>query len=353
MATIKLKYVHGYRDRLLRQRYYFRRGNRRWPLPGSPGTPDFTEEYDRLLAEHAPAAKPARGKAVEGTLDWIILKYKTESTEWANAKQSTRDNYDRRLEWLGTRYGTAFLKSFTEKGVRAIRNKLRGTPSKADDVVKMIGRLWRYAKEHQGMDDLGPNPAAEVARIHKETESHKAWPPELCKAMEAHKSPQVVRAYYLLRYTGQRRIDVARMKASQFDGTAVELFQVKTGAYVWVPAHKRLREHLAETGIDGSHLLVKGQSGPGGLRHGRGPYTAKSLGNLVCNACAELGFPGYSPHGLRHLAGAALAEAGATIDEIMSVLGHTTDKAARIYVQQASRKVMAKNAMEKWEAGTG
>jgi hypothetical protein len=60
------------------------------------------------------------------------------------------------------------------------------------------------------------------------------------------------------------------MKASQFDGTAVELFQVKTGAYVWVPAHKRLRQHLAETGIDGSDLLVKGQAGPGGLRHGRG-----------------------------------------------------------------------------------
>jgi hypothetical protein len=36
---------------------------------------------------------------------------------------------------------------------------------------------------------------------------------------------------------------------------------------------------------------------PGGLRHGRGPYTAKSLGNVVCNACAELSFPGYSPHG--------------------------------------------------------
>jgi integrase len=238
---------------------------------------------------------------------------------------------------------------FHREGRPRDSQQLRDTPSKADDVVKMIGRLWRYAKEHQGLDDLGSNPAAEVARIHaaevarihKDTESHKVWPPELCTAMEAHESPQVVRAYYLLRYTGQRRIDVARMKASQFDGTAVELFQVKTGTYIWAPAHRTLREHLAETGIEG------------GLRHGRGPYTAKSLGNLVCNACAELGFPGFSPHGLRHLAGAALAEAGATVDEIMSVLGHTTDKSARIYVRQASRKVMAKNAMNKWEGGTG
>jgi hypothetical protein len=65
------------------------------------------------------------------------------------------------LEWLGSRYGAALLKSFTEKGARAIRNELRDTP-KADDVVKMIGRLWRYAKEYQGMEDLGPDPTAEV-----------------------------------------------------------------------------------------------------------------------------------------------------------------------------------------------
>jgi integrase len=88
-------------------------------------------------------------------------------------------------------------------------------------------------------------------------------PPELCTAMQAHKSPQVVRAYYLLRYTGQRRIDVARMKASQFDGTAVELFQVKTGAYVWVPAHKKLREHLwmrATSAVSAGELSVFGPS---------------------------------------------------------------------------------------------
>jgi hypothetical protein len=76
------------------------------------------------------------------------------------------------MAWIALR-----LKSFTEKGVRAIRNKLKDTPSKVDDVVQMIGRLWRYAKEHQGMEDLGPDPAGEVARIHKNLESHKRGRP--------------------------------------------------------------------------------------------------------------------------------------------------------------------------------
>jgi integrase len=74
------------------------------------------------------------------------------------------------------------------------------------------------------------------------------WRPEpaCCgTAIERHDNPAVVRAYYLLRYTGQRISDVAPMKLSQFDGTAIEVVQEKTGTYVWLPAHEKLREHLA------------------------------------------------------------------------------------------------------------
>jgi hypothetical protein len=38
------------------------------------------------------------------------------------------------------------------------------------------------------------------------------------------------------------------------------------------------------------------------------------------------------------------------MDEIMSILGHLAEDEARIYVQQARRKVLAKSAMRKWEA---
>jgi integrase len=93
--------------------------------------------------------------------------------------------------------------------------------------------------------------------------------------------------------------------------------------------------NLAKTGIDGDYLRTK--------KLGKAPFTTESLGNMISIACAAVGFPGYSCHGLRHLAGAALAEAGATVDEI-SVLGHTTQEMARLYVQQANRNIMAKNA---------
>ena len=71
--------------------------------------------------------------------------------------------------------------------------------------------------------------------------------------------------------------------------------------------------------------------------------------NLIARVVRELGFPGVSAHGLRHLAGAALAEVGASVHEIMSILGHVTEAQAMEYTRQANRKVMAVSAMAKWD----
>lgn len=71
--------------------------------------------------------------------------------------------------------------------------------------------------------------------------------------------------------------------------------------------------------------------------------------NLIARVVRELGFPGVSAHGLRHLAGAALAEVGASVHEIMSILGHVTEAQAMEYTRQANMKVMAVSAMAKWD----
>jgi integrase len=342
MAKVNLPYVDSFRDRHGKRRYYFRARGKRVPLP-APGSAIFSEEYNALLADHAPHVIVRQGRAVsaaEGTLDWVVLRFK-ESGDWQKLKPATHEIYNRRLDWLRERYGKAEMATFSERGVRRIRNKLKEHPSVADAVVDMIGRLWRFAKEHLDMAELGPNPSAEVAPIHTTHEPHPAWPEALCQAFEGLKNPRLVRAYFLLRYTGQRRSDVVKMRRAQFDGTAIEVVQEKTGTYCWIPAHARLREHFAATGLADDYLLASSRGGG---------FRATSLTTMICNACTELGFPGYSPHGLRHLAGAALAEAGATMDEIMAILGHLTEDEARGYVQQAGRKVMARSAMEKWEA---
>ena len=65
-----------------------------------------------------------------------------------------------------------------------------------------------------------------------------------------------------------------------------------------MPAHVRLRNYLAGLPRESEFILTspKGDA-----------YRKTSVTNLVCTIATELGFKGYSPHGLSHLAGAALA----------------------------------------------
>jgi integrase len=150
-------------------------------------------------------------------------------------------------------------------------------------------------------------------------------------------------AYFLMRYTGQRRGDCCDMKWSDFNQATREMFvvQEKTGTKVWVPAPQRLLDHLRTLEHDGDYILMS----PKGDR-----YASTSITNLICGITAELGFAttdskgrrrGYSPHGLRHLCGAELTEAGCSTDLVMSILGHKTEKQARRYQEQANKRRMA------------
>ena len=61
-GVIRLKYVHAFRDRFGRMRYYFRRHGMRTALPGLPGSTEFMEVYAAGLA----SAKGRDGK-IEGS----------------------------------------------------------------------------------------------------------------------------------------------------------------------------------------------------------------------------------------------------------------------------------------------
>jgi integrase len=193
------------------------------------------------------------------------------SSHYQKLKPSTKEVYERLFLWLRDRYGNADFSTIKEKHVRAIRNQLKDRPSVADHMVDKIGMLWGFAKEHLGMD-LGSNPAAEVAAIHTERESHKAWTPELCQKFEKLPRPRLVLAYNLMRYTGQRRSDIVRMTWNRFDGNAIEVVQEKTGTYVWIPSHPTLQARLSEVERVSPFILTSERGGP---------YRPTSITNMV------------------------------------------------------------------------
>ena len=354
MAAVTIPYVETKRVKR-RTYYYFRydadghgRNAKRIRIRGVPGTREFTEHYEELVATKTPQATGAvrlsNGER-HGTLGWVITQFKNpeKSPAWKKAGASTREVYVRHLDWLHENDGSSMLASFDKQVVRGIRNKFLDRPTVGNAVLKRLSQLWIFAEEYCGLI-LPANPVREVVKLDVDGEAAWVWTPELFTAYESNASETDLTFYMLARYTGQRKGDCCDMGWTDIDlkGNRIHVVQEKTGVKIWVPLHKRLRKYLTTLPRRGTHILTSPVTGK--------RYAKQSITNYVSARCDALGFKGYSAHGLRHSAGKALAEAGCTPQEIMAILGHVTEKQAMHYCKQARQLKMADNAMAKWES---
>jgi hypothetical protein len=77
MTRIKLNFVHEYRDRHGKLRYYFRRrGHKQIALKGVPGSTEFMAGYERALAGSQPQEIGA-SRTKPGTVNAAIVGYYT------------------------------------------------------------------------------------------------------------------------------------------------------------------------------------------------------------------------------------------------------------------------------------
>jgi integrase len=332
--------------------YFFRKKGKRYPLSGVPGTREFQERYDELLAEHAPQvrAKLRRGEGGDfGTLAWFIVKYTdTDNPAWMRIKDSSKMVYRKSFEWLRQNYGDILLSAFDKAAIKQIRNELKATPVKANDVMDRFGQVWRWADEFLNLTGIYklPDvcPTTGVRHIEHTATARQAWPQELCDKFEAMTDPEWSAVYMLLRYTGQRAGDCAKMRWADFNEARGEILvvQQKTGKKIAVPCHQRLRGFLATLPRKTNTILAS-------KRGGRQMH-ADAITRIIGKLTTRFGFAGYSPHGLRHLAGCELAEAGCTARQVAAVLGHSNDRQAQHYMAQADERRLARSAMAKWES---
>jgi hypothetical protein len=98
--------------------------------------------------------------------------------------------------------------------------------------------------------------------------------------------------FMLLRYTGQRTSDCAKMQWADNNEArqAIYVTQQKTGKKMWVPCHRRLREWLAATPRTSDFIVMS--------RNGE-KFDSTSVSSTVSKVAKQLGFAGYSAHGLR------------------------------------------------------
>ena len=236
--------------------------------------------------------------------------------------------------------------------------------SRGDFAAMIISILWEFADQRLSRQcKLGErtNPVHRRARTYR-AEPRLAWPVAVQRRFvegnplaptqqgRAPAPPHLALAFSLLIETGQRRGDVCAMKWSDIEHDPeghqwlMVHAQQKTGEAVPIPLHKDLRVALAKHG--GRHKSEFLLTTPTGRR-----YDPVRLSKAIHKRLIAIGEPPgrYTAHGLRKATAVRLAEAGATVQQLMSVFGWRTPSMASYYCSEANKRKLNREAWSLWE----
>lgn len=304
------------------------------PLLGMPGDLDFETRYAELLALVV-RPEPVKVKPLPGTFDDVMERF-FKDAEFRVLAERTQQKYIYTGRQVSHYLGDCMLALTSVEMLAAVRNDMK--LGYAEPVRTFISRLYGFA-DKRGWIEKGLNPARVLGPLGLKSDGHPPWSPDEIMLMFEHASGAIRTLLIIALCTGQRPLDVERMKWSQVIGNFVRVKQHKTGEWVEIPLHPMLRAELerlrAEKPVEG--VIVRKSSG-GPLGDGGFRYRLKTLIRKIPN------MPWRTPHGSRYATAAFLRDAGCDIDEICSIIGHRTYVMAMKYFR---RRKMAVNAMAK------
>jgi integrase len=309
------------------------------------GSAAFVAAIEQLNGRTPPAPKP-------GTLGSLIAAYRA-SPEFAGLAPRTRDDYGQVFEYLQPLAGhplTAITSSYVieVRDAAFARHKRRW----ANYVLAVLRLLLKWGVARDLVDT---NPAAAVPQIRRPRQAapaNRPWTRAECDVVLAAATGGIQVAIALGMFAGMREGDAITLPRAAYDGVWLRWRQGKTGHPVAVPAHPALQalldqwlqeQALAPAPVEALTLVV-------GVR-GR-PYTIEGFRRMffgLIRALEQAGKvgPDLTFHGLRHTAGAALADQGVEPRTIAALLGHRTLAMAAHYSEGADREKRAAAAVKK------
>src|SRR5262249_35910472 len=259
--------------------------------------------------------------ASKGTFNHLALEYFT-SPDFLRLRPHTRHVYRLVIERFLAEHGHRLVREMVRDDVKRIVASKAGTPGAANDLLKKIRALIKFAVESGVRTD---DPTLRI-RTFPEGTIH-TWSEDEIAQFEARwpKGTRERTAFALYLYTGQRRSDVVRMAWTDLAGDAIKVVQLKTGARLTIRLHPELQEILRHWPGPNIAILtsVLGK-----------PFSVAGFGNMMADAIKAAGLSDRCvPHGLRKAAARRLAEAAVT--------GHTTLKEVARYTRAANQERLA------------
>lgn len=335
MPRPRKPYLHRDVDRFGNVRWYFRRasGQPRIRIRGDFGSPEFEAAYASALVGQPVGTARTVHKA---SLRWLVDRYR-ESSDWSRAARATQRWRERILHKMVEVNGDLPFMAITTDDVRKGREARKATPFAANDYLKVIRGLFRWAVE---AGHVKADPTQGVSMLPKRTDGHPPWTATDLKAYRD-RWPLGTRqrvAMEVIYWTGLRRGDAVALGRQHVgaDGVA-RIRSEKNGRWISIILPAPLLEVL-EAGPIGDLTFITGDSGR--------PLVKESFGTKFRHWCDEAGVKA-SAHGLRKRAASEAAEAGATDQQLDKMFGWSTPEMSRIYTRGAQDEILAREAQEK------
>lgn len=333
-AKLHLRYVQLIRKPDGRAYYYFRRGDVRIALPGTPGTRQFADAYDAALK--TPASPIGSGKVAAGSVAAVAAAW-YQAPAFTKLSGASQKTYRRRLdEWLA-KAGPLPVDKVEPRHILASIEKRAATPAQANALLNVLRQLFSYAFKHGFCPQ---NPARSVDRLKYKKQPYATWTEEHIARFRDHwpSGTRARLALELMLNTGSRRSDAIRLGPQHLRGGALAFKQQKTGVELEIPLHPDLRAELALASKKHLAFLATERGAP--FASGTGFY------NWFSECAAKAGIPkGMSPHGLRKATARRLAEAGCSPHQIQAITGHKTLSEVERYTKEVEQRRLAKGAI--------
>jgi integrase len=219
----------------------------------------------------------------------------------------------------------------------------RGSPSTANQVFKIIRKLFNWAVEK---DRLQISPCLGVKMPSPVNPKDRALSTEEIKTVwaaldgELSMTPEVRRAMKLILVTAQRPGEVTGMHTSEIDGNwwtiSVDRSKNKKAHRVYLSplAHDIITQAIAEAKASRDITADQDYSGyifPCPHRDKDQPIARHALSKAVLRNASILGVATFTPHDLRRTAATFMAESGEMDEVIDAVLNHAKQGIIRTY----------------------
>ena len=310
--------------------YVRRRHGARIPIPGEYGSKGFLDAYHDAAAGVVRTRPETR--ASKGTLRWLADNWKR-SSDWAGTSIATQRQRDNIMARLLDDNGDCAVEDIDEAAIRAGRERRLATPAAANNFLKTMRALFRWAKEAQLVD---ADPAKGVKFLKVKTKGFAPWDLEDVAAYRK-TWPLGTRerlALEILINTGFRRGDVVAVGRQHLKDKVIHITAGKNGVKLYLPVLPALADALAAGPVGDLTFLV-------GKR--RLPYTKESFGTVFRAWCDAAGVS-KSAHGIRKLAATMVADNGGSEQQLQALFGWTTNAMSALYTREANRQRQALQA---------